>query len=136
MEVSEKTTNNVLVTGADNGAGRAIAKRLVASGYTVTGTVTTAEQAIAMRQEGVLPAYPVLLRAGEIRSVIKAAGADIIVHAATQAYNQVPQLKTDWDAALKLVKDLYWLVLIGTKWPALMCRRMSLSSHNCSSQVS
>jgi nucleoside-diphosphate-sugar epimerase len=105
MEDSEKTTSNVLVTGADNGAGRAIAKKLAASGYTVTGTVTTAEQAIAMRQDGVLPAYPGLLRAGEIRSVIKAAGADVVVHAATQAYNQVPQLKTDWDAALKLVEQ-------------------------------
>ncbi len=105
MEVSEKTTSNVLVTGADNGAGRAIAGRLAASGYTVTGTVTTPEQAITLRQEGVLPAYPDLTRAGEVRSAITAAGADVVIHAATQAFNQVPQLKTDWNAALKLVEQ-------------------------------
>ncbi len=105
MEVSEKTTNSVLVTGADNAVGRAVARRLAGAGYTVTATVTTAEQAIALRRDGVYPAYPGLTRAGEIKSVIKASGADVIVYAATQTANQVPQLKTDWNAAQTLIEQ-------------------------------
>jgi nucleoside-diphosphate-sugar epimerase len=105
------TSKNVFVTGAGDAAGRAVVRRLVAAGYRVTGTVTGSEQAVQLRKDGGIPAYPDLLREGEIRSTLKGAGANVLVHCAPLLPNQVPHLKMDWEASERLLAE-------GT--PALM----------------
>lgn len=92
--------SGVLVTGANNGLGRETARLLAKAGYSVTGTVTGSAEAAALRAEGILPAYPNLSRAGEIRSAVTAAQAKIIVHLATQALNEPPQNNNRWDTDL------------------------------------
>ena len=53
-----------------------------------------------MRADGGIPAYPDLLRAGELRSVMLAAKTDVVINLAPQIANHLPQQPADWDARL------------------------------------
>ena len=105
MQAGETTTKSALVTGAVNAVGREVTRKLVAAGYRVTGAVSGSAEATLLRQDGGLPAFPDLTRAGEIKSALAAAQADVVVHLAPQAPNHVPQIKTDWDGALRLLES-------------------------------
>lgn len=49
------TRGGVIVTGASSGIGRETARRLLANGFAVCGTVRTSEDAAALRAEGITP---------------------------------------------------------------------------------
>lgn len=96
---------NVFITGADSAVGRETARRLIAAGHRVTGVVSSADAANALRHEGGVPAYPTLTRAGEIRSILKAMDAQVIVHLAGQTPNHIPHLPEKWEAYEPLLTD-------------------------------
>lgn len=102
MEIvtSQSATTSVFITGAMTGVGRATAKILLAAGHRVTGAVSSSSDGAILRADGVLPAYPDLNRAGELRSAIAANDAKVVVHLAPQAANQPPQLGFSYDLAL------------------------------------
>lgn len=93
----EQNTRTIFVTGADTGVGRVVTRALIKRGYKVTGTTTNGSQgAFEIRRDGALPVYPDLTRAGEIRSTLLMAKADVVVHLAAQAVNEIPQQKIDY----------------------------------------
>ena len=91
---------NVFLTGASGGLAREVTRRLVAAGYRVTGAVSGSADAVKVRADGAVPAYPDLYRAGELRSVIVGAEAKIVLNLAPQLPNHVPQLAAKWDERL------------------------------------
>jgi nucleoside-diphosphate-sugar epimerase len=103
MQLTTPTPLNVFVTGASTGLAHDLIKRLIAAGHKVTGAVETSDQAIALRALGAMPAYPSLLREGEIRSALKAMGSNAVIHLATQVPNHVPHINPNWDQYLDLV---------------------------------
>lgn len=103
MEAASTTPKNVFVTGATSAAGRAVIQRLLAAGHRVTGAVASVEQAEQLRAIGALPAYPDLLREGEIRSALTAAQANILVHCEPLKPNEVPFVRTNWEAYERLL---------------------------------
>jgi nucleoside-diphosphate-sugar epimerase len=98
------TSQNVFITGADGALGRELTERLIAAGHKVTGAVTGSAAAGQLRAMGALPAYPNLLRAGELRSAMLAAQATVVVDAAPQLYNNVVQSGRTWDEATTLLE--------------------------------
>jgi nucleoside-diphosphate-sugar epimerase len=91
---------SVFLTGAAGGLGREVTRQLVAAGYRVTGAVSGSADAVKVRADGGVPAYPDLYRAGELRSVMVGAGAKIVLNLAPQLPNHVPQLAARWDERL------------------------------------
>lgn len=102
MEIvtSQSASTSVFITGAITGAGRETARLLLAAGHRVTGAVSGSAAGAVLRAEGVLPAYPDLKRAGELRSAIAASEAKVVVHLAPQAANHPPQLGFSYDMNL------------------------------------
>lgn len=91
----------VLVTGAATGVGRRVVAMLVRAGYRVVGSTDAGTRgAVLIRQAGGIPAYPDLTRPGEIRSVLSLIRAEVVVHAAPQTLNQLPQVSAP-DKALR-----------------------------------
>jgi len=82
------------------GVARELTRQLVAHGYRVTVMTNGSDGARVIRGAGGLPAYSSLTRAGEIRSMLKAANAQVIVNLAPQSMNHVPALKTVWDESV------------------------------------
>lgn len=81
---------NVFVTGGAHGAGLATARALVRRGHNVLATASDGEGALAIRLAGALPVYPELSRAGELRSYLRLAKANAVVHAAPQSFGAIP----------------------------------------------
>ncbi len=99
--MTEETTTakplSVFVTGAETSIGRALVRALVRRGCRVTGAVRSGTAgAVLVRADGGVPVFPSLVRAGEIRSVLKMARADVVVHLASQALNVLPFTPVDW----------------------------------------
>jgi nucleoside-diphosphate-sugar epimerase len=90
----------VFITGATGALGREVTRQLRAAGHRVTGATTGYENAALVRADGGIPAYPDLMRAGEMRSVMVAAKADVVVNLAPQLPNHLPQMTAKWDAEL------------------------------------
>ena len=88
---------SVFVTGASGFFGRAVTRALVAGGNSVTGQTNGSSGASAVREDGGLPCYSDLTRAGEIKSMLTMAKADVVVHMATQAFNHIPHRNGVWD---------------------------------------
>lgn len=84
---------SVFVTGASGALGREVTRQLSAAGFRVTGATNGYENAALVRADGGIPAYPDVMRAGEMRSVILASKAEIVVNAAPQLYNHLPQVR-------------------------------------------
>ena len=91
---------SVFLTGAAGGLGREVTRRLTAAGHRVTGAVSDSADAVKVRADGGIPAYPDLYRAGELRSVIVGAEAKIVLNLAPQMPNHVPQVSAHWDERL------------------------------------
>src|SRR5689334_15688326 len=81
---------SVLVTAATSSLGREVVRQLVERGNRVTGVTEGSEGAALLRNLGALPAYSDPMRAGELKSMIKLANADVVVHLVNQDYNGFP----------------------------------------------
>jgi nucleoside-diphosphate-sugar epimerase len=101
---------SVFVTAATSSLGREVVRQLVERGHRVTGLTDGSDGATQLRKLGALPAYSDPFRAGEFKSMIKMASADVVVHLFSQAFNGFPhkgleaakraQVITDSTAAL------------------------------------
>lgn len=99
--MTETTANTALsffITGATGCVGRATTAYLVAQGHRVTGMAWGTAEGEIVRANGGLPFYADPYRAGEIRSGLAMAEADVLLHLAPQIPNHVPHQKADWDA--------------------------------------
>lgn len=99
-EIVENAPLSVFVTGATSAVGREVVRRLKAAGHRVTGATSGYENAALVRADGGLPAYPDVLRAGELRSMFVATKTDVVINLAPQLANHIPQLKGDWNPRL------------------------------------
>ena len=99
-EITENAPLNVFVTGATSALGRELVRRLSADGHHVVGATSGYENAALVRADGGIPAYPDLLRAGELRSVMQGSKTDVVINAAPQLANHLPQHAAHWDTAL------------------------------------
>jgi nucleoside-diphosphate-sugar epimerase len=88
---------HVFLTGASTPIGREVTRHLVARGHQVTGLTQGSEGAAQVRQDGGLPVYSDMFRAGEVRSMLSVAQADVVVHAAALAMNGFPTRALAWD---------------------------------------
>jgi 2-alkyl-3-oxoalkanoate reductase len=96
---------NVVVTAASSALGRETVRQLVARGHVVTGCTQGADGATMVRQDGGLPAYPDLLRAGEIKSILQMAKADVVVNLAPQLANILPTRNIPWEENERLLTE-------------------------------
>ncbi|NWG15994.1 MAG: NAD-dependent epimerase/dehydratase family protein [Chloroflexi bacterium] len=96
---------NVFITGATTALGRAVTRRLVARGHRVTGLTPDSAHATLARQDGAIPAFITdPFRAGELKSLLRAAEADVVLHLTPQLVNGFPRRGLDWaqnDRALR-----------------------------------
>ncbi|MFN8560048.1 MAG: NAD(P)-dependent oxidoreductase [Anaerolineae bacterium] len=99
-EITVTTPLSVFITGATGALGREVTRQLRAAGHRVTGATSGSENAAIVRADGGVPAYPDLMRAGEMRSVMLAAKTDVVLNLAPQPANHLPQVRADWDAHL------------------------------------
>jgi nucleoside-diphosphate-sugar epimerase len=99
-QIANPASMSVFITGATNALGRMVTRRLVAAGHLVTGVAGGSAGAAQVRADGGLPAYPDLLRAGELRSAIAAAEAKVVMHLAPQSANEIPQAGAQFDERL------------------------------------
>ncbi len=99
-EITETAPLNVFITGATSALGRELVRSLSAAGHHVVGATNGYENAALVRADGGIPAYPDLLRAGEIRSVMQGSKTDVVINAAPQLANHLPQQPAHWDADL------------------------------------
>lgn len=100
MVLANQANKGVLITntaGVPRGVVLEVTRKLVARGYRVTVMTDGSAGAHVARAAGAIPAYSGVLRAGEVRSMIKAANATIVVNLAPQTFNTLPTLKVDWD---------------------------------------
>lgn len=91
---------NIFLTGATTALGRDLTRQLVAAGHTITGAVTTSDEATQVRADGGLPAYPDLYRAGEVRSTIVGMGAKVVINLAPTIAYEAPQRAVEWSTRL------------------------------------
>jgi nucleoside-diphosphate-sugar epimerase len=98
--MTENTPLSVFITGATGALGRAVTRQLKAAGHRITGATSGYENAVLVRADGGIPAYPDLLRAGELRSAMLAAKADVVLNLAPQLANHLPQARAAWDVRL------------------------------------
>ncbi len=99
-EITENAPLNVFITGATTVLGRELVRRLSAEGHHVVGATEGYENAALVRADGGIPAYPDLLRAGELRSIMQSFKTDVVINVAPQMANHLPQQPAHWDAKL------------------------------------
>ena len=100
--ITENTNTplNIFITGATSALGREVVRQLARAGHRVTGATNGYENAELVRADGGFPAYPDLMRAGEIKSILLSSKADVLINLAPQAANHLPQQRAHWDAKL------------------------------------
>lgn len=98
-------SQSIFINGGSSPTGRALVRLLVAAGHRVTATVLNSSEAGQVRQDGALPAYPGLKRAGELRSAITAAKATVVVNLAPTYPYQAPHKVASWDDYTSVVDD-------------------------------
>ncbi|MEL6525977.1 MAG: NAD(P)-dependent oxidoreductase [Chloroflexota bacterium] len=104
-ETTEQTQKTLFVTGAANGVGLALTTLAVKAGYKVVGTTDLGTVgAYRIRHAGGIPAYPDLTRESAVYSAIQMAKADVVIHAAAQDLNGIPQAKVNYDDKLAWLK--------------------------------
>ena len=81
---------NIFITGGTTGVGREACRQAKARGHNVTVLTQGSEGAVKARQDGALPAYSDVTRAGELRSLFQMAQTDVMLHLAAQAGNGFP----------------------------------------------
>jgi nucleoside-diphosphate-sugar epimerase len=99
------TTNDsalsVLVTGATTSVGREVTRQFVARGHRVTGqTDAGSSGGVQIRQDGGLPAFSSVFRAGEIKSMATVGQSSVVVHTIPQLLNTFPTRDLVWDKRL------------------------------------
>lgn len=97
---------NVFITGATTALGREVTRQLAARGHHVTGLTDGSDGAAQVRQDGGIPAFvsdP--FRAGELKSLLRAAQADVVLHLTPQLMNGFPHRALPWDAAGRHVTE-------------------------------
>lgn len=99
-EITQVGAIKVFLTGADNAVGHATTRQLSAAGYRVVSATVGTQGARHVRADGGIPAYPDLLRAGELRSAMLAAEADVVINLAPQDANHATPGGAHWDARL------------------------------------
>ncbi|MCK6578438.1 MAG: NAD-dependent epimerase/dehydratase family protein [Anaerolineae bacterium] len=100
-EITQAGALNIFVTGAASAAGRAAVRLLSARGYRVFGATShNMDGAKTVRADGGIPVYADILRAGELRSAILSAEADLVVNLAPQSANHAVPGGDPWDSRL------------------------------------
>ncbi|MGQ9907818.1 MAG: NAD-dependent epimerase/dehydratase family protein [Candidatus Flexifilum sp.] len=100
ITTSDSGQTSVFIVGGMAGLGRELARALVGAGHRVSATCTTARGAAALRADGVLPVFPDIHHAGELRSAIQGTQSRVIVNLAPQSSNLPPQLNAAFDPDL------------------------------------
>lgn len=99
--MSENNQLHIFITGAGQGAGLAAVREATRRGYKVTGTTTLGTVgANRIRRAGGLPVYPDLTRESALFSAIMMSKADVVINAAPQALNSIPQYTVNYDEML------------------------------------
>jgi nucleoside-diphosphate-sugar epimerase len=96
---------NVVVTAATSAVGRETVRQLVARGHSVTGLTQGSDGAVKVRADGGLPAYSDLLRAGEIKSILTMAKADVVIHTAPQLVNNFPYKDMPFEEGQRILTE-------------------------------
>lgn len=100
-DATEQAQKTLFVTGAANGVGLALTTLAVKAGYKVIGTTDLGTVgAYRIRHAGGIPVYPDLTRESAVYSAIQMAKADIVIHAAAQDLNGIPQATVAYDEKL------------------------------------
>src|SRR5689334_2208972 len=98
--MTQNSPLSVFVTGATGALGREVTRQLKAAGHRVTGATRGYENAALVRADGGIPAYPDVMRAGELRSIMFSSKAEVVVNCTPQDANHLPQVRTEWNARL------------------------------------
>jgi nucleoside-diphosphate-sugar epimerase len=88
---------NVFVTGASSPLGLAVIRRLAGEGNKIYGMAGGVQDAKTVRSLGGMPVYADLSRASEIRSVLKMAAADALIHLEPMLTNGLPFRPARWN---------------------------------------
>jgi nucleoside-diphosphate-sugar epimerase len=96
---------SVFLTAATSSLGRETTRQLVARGHRVTGLTVGFDGAVTVRKDGGLPAYSDPYRAGELKSIIKMAAADVVIHVLPQEANVFPHKGLDWASSQRVLND-------------------------------
>lgn len=112
---NQANTSVLIITNAANihGIAHNLARRLVANGHRVSIQIEGSAAAHAVRAVGAFPAYSSVTRAGEVRSMIAAAKAQVVINLAPQRFNALPTLKVAWDDAI--LSDSTQAIIDGAK---------------------
>lgn len=99
------TPLNVFVTGGTSPLGRETTRQLVARGHKVTALTQGSAGAVQVRQDGGLPTYSDPFRAGELKSLLKMAQADVVLHLMPQIANTFPHRESPWTENARILKE-------------------------------
>lgn len=100
-ESTESKQLRIFITGAGQGAGLACAILAARAGHYVVGATDLGSTGTyRLRRAGVLAVYPELTRESAMYSAIQMAKADVIINAAPQVVNGIPQQAIDYDSML------------------------------------
>lgn len=97
------TPMNVFITGASDAVGREVIRQLAAKGSRVAGLTQGVDGARDVRRDGGIAAFGNPFRAGELKSLMHAAEAEVVMHLATQTFNTLPMRATPWDEATDIL---------------------------------
>jgi len=100
-EPVEEKQLTIFITGAGQGVGLAATTLATRAGHKVVGTTELGSKgAYRIRRAGGVPIYPDLTRESAIYSALQMAKADVIINAASQVVNGIPQYNLDYDEKL------------------------------------
>ncbi len=93
---------NIFITGGDSGVTREATRQAVARGHKVTVLTDGLAGATKVRQDGALPAFSDVTRAGEMKSLFTMSNVDVVIHLLPQAGNSFPS-KNAYEAQERLM---------------------------------
>jgi len=93
---------NIFITGGASGVTREATRQAVARGHKVTVLTAGLDGATKVRQDGALPAYSDVTRAGELKSLFTMSKIDVVIHLLPQAGNGFPS-KDGYEAQERLM---------------------------------
>lgn len=100
-EQAESKQLTIFIIGAGQGVGLAATTLATRAGYKVVGTTDLGSMgAYRIRRAGGIPIYPDLTRESAVYSALQMGKADVIINAAPQVLNGLPQHNVDYDTLL------------------------------------
>ncbi len=81
---------NIFITGGASGVTREATRQAIARGHKVTVLTDGLDGATKVRQDGALPAFSDVTRAGELKSLFTMSKIDVVIHLLPQAGNSFP----------------------------------------------